>query len=82
MATVKTICFVVVIIATFEINMHCANEVFKTVQTSDGAVKGAKKTTEYKKVDYYSFRGIPYAERPIDDLRFKVINYYYRLTQN
>lgn len=71
--------FVVAIIASFGIiEIRC--DKFKTIETSDGAIRGAKLTTEYKKVDYYSFKGIPYAEAPIGDLRFKVITR--RLAQN
>lgn len=46
---------------------------FKIVQTSDGAVRGVRNTTSWQKVDYYSFKGIPYAEPPTGELRFKVI---------
>lgn len=44
----------------------------KIVETRDGGVRGKLKYTLYRNVSYYSFLGIPYAEKPIDDLRFKV----------
>lgn len=45
---------------------------YKTVQTHDGAVRGELKYTLFKNVSYYSFLGIPYAEKPTGSLRFKV----------
>lgn len=44
----------------------------KVVETNDGRVRGVRKTTLFKKVDFYSFRGIPYAKSPTGELRFKV----------
>lgn len=45
---------------------------FKIVQTSNGAIRGKKDLTMYKKNAYYSFKGIPYAKPPIGQLRYKV----------
>lgn len=41
------------------------------VQTTKGPVKGISKTSIVGE-DYYRFRGIPYAQPPVGDLRFKV----------
>lgn len=45
---------------------------YKIVKTIGGDVRGIRKTTLLKNVEFYSFKGIPYAKPPIDDLRFKV----------
>lgn len=45
---------------------------FKVIETGVGAVRGVKETTFWKRVDYYSFKGIPYAKKPIGKHRFKV----------
>lgn len=49
-----------------------AYEEYKVIGTSNGEVRGRRNTTLLKNVPYYSFKGIPYAKPPIDDLRFKV----------
>lgn len=43
-----------------------------TVQTTYGLIRGQKNYTLYERQLYYSYRGIPFAKPPIDDLRFKV----------
>lgn len=45
---------------------------YKIVDTSYGQIRGARKTTLIKNIDFYSFKGIPYAKSPTGDLRFKV----------
>ena len=47
------------------------------VNTKHGRIKGRTLYTTYKRLPYYSFRGIPYAQAPIMDLRFKVHNLTY-----
>lgn len=49
-----------------------SNSFYRIVETNDGKVRGVLKTTLLKQVDYYSFRGIPYAKPPTGELRFKV----------
>lgn len=44
----------------------------KVVETSNGKVRGIRRTTLIKKVDFYSFIGIPYAKIPTGELRFRV----------
>lgn len=49
-----------------ELNEH------RIVETLNGCVRGHLKHTLYKNVSYYAFLGIPYAEKPIGNLRFQV----------
>lgn len=65
--------FAVLYITTLEINQIICDE-YKVVETSNGAVRGVKNKIWWKNVDYYSFKGIPYAEPPIGKLRFKVFH--------
>lgn len=45
----------------------------ETVKTDSGSVKGITRNATYgKQAKYITFFGIPYAEAPIKDLRFKV----------
>lgn len=62
----------IVLFAT--LNDVCGNETgsYKTIQTHSGAIRGVKQYTLFRNVSYYSFRGVPYAEKPIGNLRFKV----------
>lgn len=45
---------------------------YKTIETHDGIVRGHLNRTIFRNISYYSFLGIPYAEKPINGLRFKV----------
>lgn len=45
---------------------------YKTVDTNNGKVRGIRKTSLIKEVNFYSFKGIPYAKSPTGELRFKV----------
>lgn len=49
-----------------------SNDQYKVIETINGAVRGIRNTTLLKGITFYSFKGIPYAKSPIDDLRFKV----------
>lgn len=42
------------------------------VQTNSGPVRGQSFNTLFENKPYYSFKGIPYAEEPVNELRFKV----------
>lgn len=42
------------------------------VETKTGQVRGKLFKTLYDQRPYYAFKGIPYAEAPVDNLRFKV----------
>ncbi|XP_047035141.1 juvenile hormone esterase-like [Helicoverpa zea] len=41
------------------------------VRVSDGLLEGERLINEYGGAEYFSFRGIPYAQPPLGDLRFK-----------
>lgn len=45
---------------------------YNTVETHDGSVRGRLSYTLFHNISYHSYLGIPYAEKPINDLRFKV----------
>lgn len=45
------------------------------VRVSDGVLEGELEHNEYGG-SYFSFKGIPYAQPPLGDLRFKVIIVY------
>lgn len=49
-----------------------AADEYKVVETNNGQVRGLRKTTLLKNITFYSFKGIPYAKPPVDELRFKV----------
>lgn len=53
------------------LNVYC--EEYKIINTNNGLVRGRRSVTVLKNISYYSFKGIPYAKPPIDELRFKVI---------
>lgn len=44
----------------------------KIIETKSGKIRGVRETTLVKNMDFYSFKGIPYAKPPIGELRFKV----------
>lgn len=46
---------------------------YKIINTGSGAVRGNSNITLFDEKPYYAFRGIPYAEDPLEKLRFKVI---------
>lgn len=53
------------------INAEDAN-LYRTVETKNGLIRGIKLKTLLKSREYFAFKGIPYAEKPIGELRFKV----------
>ena len=52
------------------------NETSCTTKIDDGAGIGSLKQTVNKAKNYCSFLGIPYAQPPIEDLRFEVSLFY------
>lgn len=49
------------------------SDLYKIVQTEHGLIKGQKKTSlAFPETTYYSFKGIPFAKPPVENLRFKV----------
>lgn len=56
-------------------NVKINNE-FCTIQIESGRVRGKQNQTLLENKLFYSFRGIPFAKPPINDLRFKVKKKY------
>lgn len=54
---------------------------YRIVLTEGGLVRGRKMLTVFDAMPYYSFRGIPYAQPPLNELRFKVYHPFYYLIQ-
>lgn len=53
--------------------MVVACDEYKTIETTNGLVRGRRGTTLLNNISHYSFKGIPYAKPPVGDLRLKVI---------
>lgn len=64
--------FSIVVFAFVKCACHEEIGAYKTIETHDGRVRGRLNYTLFRNISYYSFLGIPYAEKPIGDLRFKV----------
>lgn len=62
---------IVLVTIFLTLSVYCLND-SQIVQTSSGPIRGHLKTTYRNKVKFYSYRGIPYAQSPVDDLRFRV----------
>lgn len=60
------------------ISFVSALDEYVVVKTKSGPVRGKSFNTLFENKPYYSFRGIPFAEEPVNELRFKV-SLVYRL---
>lgn len=75
MSNVVTFVFICCVIKT---TIHCldndddGDSVYCTINTNSGRIRGKQNQTLFDKIPYFSFRGIPFAQPPIGDLRFKV----------
>lgn len=49
---------------------------YKTVVTENGAVRGRLNSSYLHQKLYYGFKGIPYGKPPIGELRFKVFTIF------
>lgn len=66
------------------------NDEFKVIETNNGKVRGVRQKTLLQNVEFYWFKGIPYAKSPTGELRFKVSfqkkknihEFYYFTVQN
>lgn len=48
------------------------DEQYKIIETLNGQIRGIRESTLLNGIPFYSFKGIPYAKPPVNDLRFKV----------
>lgn len=62
----------IALVLIFAAISSAAPDQYRIVETKYGQIRGLKRTTLLEKVDYYAFRGIPYAKAPIGPRRFKV----------
>lgn len=53
---------------------------YEIVKTDSGPLRGKSLKTLFDYKEYFSFKGIPYAEVPINNLRFKVGLFVFILT--
>lgn len=53
-------------------SIKCENPDYKIISTGNGFFKGLRQRTLYENREYFSFRGIPYAKPPLNDLRFQL----------
>lgn len=72
MNTVILICLVVFFLIVTIMDGSDDDHIYCTVNTKSGHVRGVQKQTLFGETSYFSFRGIPFAEPPIKNLRFKV----------
>lgn len=60
-------------VVSFFVILHIAKaSEYKIVTISTGKIRGQKYQTIYEQIEYYAYRGIPFAKPPIGNLRFKV----------
>lgn len=66
-------CIIILLIVNVSLaSLTSVNDPYKTIQIDNGAVRGNFFTTMYDAKPYYSYRGIPFAKPPLNDLRFRV----------
>lgn len=65
------VCNIIVLAALVQL-LFAADDDFHVVTTDLGAVRGNVHHTLLDHRKFYSFRGIPYAQPPVKELRFKV----------
>ena len=63
----KVVTFPIILFITIQVWLLKSNLI---IYTKSGAVRGRKETTFIKHKEYTAFKGIPYAEPPINELRF------------
>lgn len=66
----KIVLFVLIIVLLIDDGVSFESK-YKIAKTKDGLVRGQLKKTALNGRSYYSYRGIPFAETPVGDLRFK-----------
>lgn len=69
---VSSIVFITIaIIFQLQYFANALNE-YKVINTEYGSIRGKRVLTLFDEKPYYSYRGVPYARPPINELRFKV----------
>lgn len=66
------IAFVLVALSSLVTTLHSNFSEYKIVDTRSGRIRGIREFTFFENKPFHSYRGIPYAEKPIGSLRFKV----------
>lgn len=66
------------VIAITVLSTVVSDDINTIVETSCGPVRGKLSETLFDQRPYYAFKGIPYAEPPVNKLRFKVRGPYER----
>lgn len=66
----------------FVVIVNSKNDEFYQIQTKNGLIRGLHETSQRKHVDFYAFRGIPYAKAPLNELRFKVSMTFIKIISN
>lgn len=62
------------VFTVISISVNCEDlklNIYKTVQTNSGSVRGRLNQTLINQKNYFAFKGIPFAKPPIRQLRFK-----------
>lgn len=72
MSTMTVLVFCCVVATVYSETIVVNNESYQIVHTQYGTVRGRENVTLFDGRVYYSFRGIPYAKPPVNELRFKV----------
>lgn len=65
-------CAIVITLKVIVCEITISDDDYKTVKTKSGRIRGVRMISLLQNVSYYSFKGIPYAKKPIGALRFKV----------
>lgn len=70
-----SICFGLCFLLVLSISECMCEEndiIYSIVKTANGTVRGQQVVTLFDSKPYHAFKGIPYAEPPVNKLRFKV----------
>lgn len=57
---------------TWPIAVFSQSNEYKIIETEYGPIRGIKDTTVFDEKPFYAYRGIPYAQPPIGNLRYQV----------
>lgn len=68
----NTVYYYLAFLSFLMVTIGCACEGSVTMNIKQGMIAGKVEKTLLKQKSYFSYKGIPYAEPPIGDLRFQV----------